>query len=339
MHVLTVRNVCQALTEGVALLRGRGAEENTRGGKVWVMPTPVTTAILSPAERVLFSAKRDANPAFHLFEAIWMLAGRNDVAPLNHFIRDFGDRFGESDGTMHGAYGHRWREALGYDQLDEVVTKLKRDRTNRQAVIQMWDGTPSDYVLNPTSPEKEIFGSDDLRGEWKDRPCNTHIYLRLRQDVLDITICCRSNDVIWGAYGANAVHFSILQEYLAARIGVGMGTLYQISNNFHGYLSTIDKGEERDNRYLGEKVHPRPMFTRPDYIDVDVQDFMECFDTGAPYPPEFMNPWFHEVLVPAVLSYKSFRDKDLDHAINLAAQIKAEDWKLAFIEWYIRRRK
>jgi thymidylate synthase len=321
MHVLRVRNVCQALTEGVALLRAHGAEEDTRGGKVLVMPTPVTTAILSPAERVLFSANRDANPAFHLFEAIWMLAGRNDVAPLNYFIRDFGSRFGEADGTMHGAYGHRWREALGTDQLDEVVIKLKRDRTNRQAVIQMWDC------------------AQDLTGEWKDRPCNTHIYLRIRQDVLDITICCRSNDVIWGAYGANAVHFSILQEYLAARIGVGMGTLYQISNNFHGYYSTIDKGGERDNRYLGDKVRPRPMFTRPDYIDLDVQDFMECFDTVTPYPAEFMNPWFHEVLVPAVLSYISFRDKDLDRAINLASQIKAEDWKLAFIEWYIRRRK
>jgi thymidylate synthase len=54
--------------------------------------------------------------------------------------------------------------------------------------------------------------------------------------VLDLTVLCRSNDVVWGAYGANAVHFSVLQEYLAGRIGVDVGVMYQFSNNYHGYV-------------------------------------------------------------------------------------------------------
>jgi len=249
-----------------------------------------------------------------------MLAGRNDVAPLNLFIRDFGQRFGEPDGTMHGAYGHRWRVALGIDQLDEVVARLRREPSTRQAVLQMWHAPM------------------DLLGVWRDIPCNTHIYLRVREGKLDLTVCCRSNDVIWGAYGANAVHFSVLQEYLAARIGLDMGILYQISNNFHGYLNTMDKVGE-DHRYLDDpEIKPQPMFTHPDYIDEDIGEFMENFDQGTVYPT-FNNPWFNETLVPLVRSYQFYRAEGADQAMIVAAVMKATDWRTAVTEWYERRVK
>lgn len=343
MYVITVRNVCSALPIGVTMLRENGVEEDTRAGPAMVMPSPVVTMIKQPAERVLFSAQRDANPAFHLFEAIWMLAGRNDVEPLNFFIRDFGSRFGEPDGTMHGAYGHRWRQAFGIDQLDEAASRLRREPNSRQVVLQMWDATPHQC--------------DDLTGDWKDRPCNTHIYLRVRRErynppaadflangdethsVLDMTVCCRSNDVIWGAYGANAVHFSILQEYLAARIGVDMGVLYQISNNFHGYLATMDKVSE-DNRYeVDQTITPSPMFRYHEHIDADIADFMAWFDAEEVACPMFLNPWFQETLVPAVLSYRVFRKEGGAAAARAAARVKATDWSVALAEWYMRRVK
>ena len=124
MYKLTAWNVCEVLPAGMFLLRDNGVVEDTRNGPAMVMPGPVTTMIQCPTERVLFSATRDANPAFHLFEAIWMLAGRNDVAPLNTFIRDFGERFGEPEGIVHGAYGHRWRNA-GQQQLDGIRTETR----------------------------------------------------------------------------------------------------------------------------------------------------------------------------------------------------------------------
>jgi thymidylate synthase len=321
MHVISVRNVCEALPAGVALLRERGVEEDTRAGPALVLPCPVTTCIERPAERVLFSAKRDANPAFHMFEAIWILAGRNDVAALNVFIRDFGERFGEPDGTMHGAYGHRWRAAFEIDQLDEAVAKLKRDPSTRQIVLQMWHAPL------------------DLLGEWKDRPCNTHIYVRAHNGRLDLTICCRSNDVIWGAYGANAVHFSVLQEYLAARLQLEMGVMYQISNNFHGYLSTMDK-MSADNRYADDpSIQPAPMFRYRDHIDSDIELFMSCFDNNDMVYPSFVNPWFNETLVPMIQSYRTFRTHGPAQAAIAAAKIKATDWGLALSEWYQRRVK
>jgi Thymidylate synthase len=325
MHVINVRNVCEALPIGVALLREKGVVEETRAGPALVMPCPVTTVIARPTERVLFSARRDANPAFHLFESIWMLAGRRDAAPLNKFVRDFGKRFAEPDGTIHGAYGHRWREAFEIDQLDEAVTKFKRSPSTRQVVIQMWHA-PLDLIET-----------------WRDIPCNTHLYLRVRGGVLDLTICCRSNDVIWGAYGANAVHFSVLQEYLAARIRVGVGILYQVSNNYHGYLSTLGKVEGKgtidglsDNRYFDSAMKPLPMFQFPDHIDQDIRIFMDCFDNRDLYPA-FVNPWFNDTLVPAIQSYLAYRSEGWGAAVVYLPQIKALDWRVAFTEWYMRR--
>lgn len=238
---------------GLELLLSEGVAEDSRAGRVIVAPWPVTTAYTHPRERVLFSAIRDANPFFHLVEALWMIAGRSDAGLLNLFVRDFGDRYAEPGGDIHGAYGHRWRghfwrdnhvvppgAAPGrhIDQLDEAVRILKEDPTSRQVVIAMWDPTID-------------LGVPGL----KDRPCNTHIYLRVRMTeamvsgdqmtgagpVLDLTVMCRSNDIIWGAYGANAVHFSVLQEYLAARIGVDVGTFYQVSNNFHAYEKELHR--------------------------------------------------------------------------------------------------
>ncbi len=84
MQILSVRNVCSALPTGMALLKTFGVIEESRAGRVLVVPNPVTTIYAQPTERVLFAAARNANPWFHLAEALYMLAGRNDSAFLEN---------------------------------------------------------------------------------------------------------------------------------------------------------------------------------------------------------------------------------------------------------------
>ena len=54
-----------------------------------------------------------------------------------------------------------------------------------------------------------------------------------------MTVCNRSNDMLWGAYGANAVHMSMLQEYLASRLEIAVGEYTQISDSFHVYQNDV----------------------------------------------------------------------------------------------------
>lgn len=373
MEIIRARNVNDAYAHGLELLRKYGARTSSRAGEVLVTPFPVMTVYSHPWERVLFDVKRDANPFFHMMEALWMLAGRDDATWLDQFVKDFSARFGEEDGTQHGAYGHRWRDAFGFDQLNVVVERLRQHPNDRQCVIQMWDCS-SDRV-SVYEGDIPTTGQNDLLGNWKDRPCNTHIYLRVRGlseiekwkklesmgvrrnpaernldgsdyhlmnavddlRVLDMTVCCRSNDIVWGAYGANAVHFSVLQEYLAARIGVGIGTYYQFSNNYHVYTNIFEKLDGNliaHQPYENELIKASTLVTQPEDFDVELSQWMaDPSHRGQNYQNEF----FSKVASPMFDAYKFWREKRVVDARRMLATMPVCDWRLAAEQWLARR--
>ena len=357
MHVIDAVNVNDAYVKGMRLLEKHGVLQPSRAGDVRVIPAPVTTRYQNPCERVLFDEARDANPFFHLMEALWMLAGRNDATWLDQFVGDFSKRFSE-DGIQHGAYGFRWRthftlsEAVEpgsvwmgqppdaedfepIDQLQVVIDKLKADPFDRRVVIQMWDPTV------------------DLCADKRDIPCNLCVMPRVISDTggnwLDITVACRSNDIIWGAYGANVVHFSVLQEYLAAKIGVKVGRYWQLSNNFHAYndvfykklrgLPNTFKGDfDEGDRYARGMVKATPIVTDVEKFDRDLALFFD-----PEYKAGYFNEFFATTAVPMRLSYEAWRRKDhltamgtLEEASPIAGRPKL-DWLLAARLWYARR--
>jgi thymidylate synthase len=331
MKIVTARNVCQALPQTMKHICNEGTHESSRAGDVIVAPAPMVIVTQCPRERVLFSSIRDANPFFHLAEAIWMLAGRNDAKFLDRYVSDFSKLYAEEDGRLHDAYGYRWRYSFGFDQLDAVVQKLTANPNDRQNVIQMWD-TRNDE-------------NNDLLGSWRSRPCNTSVFLRLNNGKLDMTVVCRSNDMLWGAHGSNAVHFSILQEYLAARIDAEIGVMYQLSNNAHIYADQFEKlelesvDELLDDRY-SDFVIPMAMFTDPEMIDDDITTFMKCIDEEKLLDyghGDYYNDWFDTVLTSMLLAHQFFKRKMYRDAIETAVEIEAADWRTAAMEWLERR--
>ena len=342
MHVITVPGVNAAYAQGLRYICERGELQNSRAGQVLVAPIPVTIVYTKPQERVLFDSLRDANPFFHIFESLWMLAGRNDAKWLDQFVKDFSSRFAEDDGIQHGAYGFRWRHHFDMegggewdlpDQLDSVVTMLVKDPESRRAVIQMWD---------PVA---------DLGANKKDVPCNVSVFLRVRTNrdyvhgnwkdvsVLDLTVCCRSNDFIWGMTGANAVHFSVLQEYLAGRIGVGIGRYYQIANNAHAYTNILPKLDKPQNLvfYPGTS----PMGTAWDRWDDDLSKFMAwtTLENPAQANLSYANAWFKETAEPMFYAHWLWRFARKPEALDYltTARNVAPDWKKAALEWMGRR--
>jgi thymidylate synthase len=370
MYAINARNVAEALPRGLELLLDRGRREDSRAGQVIVMDAPVCTIYQQPRERVLFSAVRDANPFFHLAESLWMLAGRRDAEFPSRFVSDFAIRFGEEDGTIHDAYGWRWRRMLGFDQLTAVVQQLTEKPESRQAVIQMWDATPHG------NPPASLDGMNDLLGDWRTRPCNTHAYLRIRNEeipprilghagdevpVLDITVCCRSNDVVMGAYGANAVHFSILQEYLAAMLDVGVGRYYQFSNNYHVYQATLDMLDGRDdrrrfvedNRYEAwedRTVEPTPLVHDAALFDQELAFMLHNYDrmcsgTLGPLTPDTWNAatlnnhFLSRTAWPMLMAHYWHKRRDGTIRDAWLELIEASDWGAASREWIERRRR
>lgn len=333
MEVLCVPNVHYALPEGLRLLRNKGVESTSRNGPVLVVPGPVTTWYRRPEQRVIFWEERDANPFFHLMESLWMLAGRNDVAFVAQYVQRMRS-FSDDGKTLHGAYGHRWRQWFGFDQLGHIIEALKANPTDRRNVLQMWDAR------------------SDLGRNGKDVPCNTQAYFSVGPDGrLDMTVCCRSNDVVWGAYGANAVHFSFLQEYVARSIGIPVGQYWQISNNYHGYRKTVDPlmhlAQEADKfdaqsrlamdpYKLAEIEHFPIMQTDPKDWQVDLQMFL-----GEGPIVGLRDPFFRRVVIPMEQAYRAYKKTSdpgrFAKAKEILEQCKAMDWRLACTEWIERR--
>jgi thymidylate synthase len=342
MRLITANNVNTAYEMGLAMLLKEGIKEPSRAGDVLVMPFPVTTQYVCPMERVLFDPVRDANPFFHLFEALWMLAGRKDATWLDQFVKDFSRRYAETNGEQHGAYGYRWRHhftkagepegVFGTDQLAVAIRRLKKDWTDRRVVIQMW---------NP-----EV----DLDADKLDIPCNLCVLPRIVTDPdrdfsrpkLEITVMCRSNDAVWGAYGANAVHFAFLQEYLAAMIEVDTGHYYQHSNNFHVYTNVLDKvrvgGPIRDpyrTQDFNSKMTWCKLVTKPDTFDQELELFLS-------QPKEhvvFSNLFFNDVARPMYLAHACYKLGHWTKAFEfLATMPPSNDWYRAAHAWFMRRK-
>jgi thymidylate synthase len=236
MRVINAETVSQALHDGLHHLRICGQKQPSRVGDVIVSPMPVMTIYKNPLNRVLFSPIRDANPFFHVMESLWMLAGRNDLPWLTQFNKGFASYSDDGGLTQPGAYGYRWRNYFGYDQLETIITELKNNPTTRRCVLAMWDPGMHDLIEPGEERAGDLFQA--LAGS-ADVPCNTHAYFDMIDGKLNMTVCCRSNDIIWGAYGANAVHFSFLLEYVAAATGLPMGVYRQMSNNFHLYTNIV----------------------------------------------------------------------------------------------------
>lgn len=316
---LTVNNLDQGLNDILWRFRSSSEPFTSRNGTVMRLTEPIMVTYTNPTERVLFNPKRDANPYFHLMECLWMLTGRNDVKWISQFNKRMRE-FSDNEHSFHGAYGHRWRVHFGFDQLMDIINLLKHEPDTRRAVIAMWD---------PAS---------DLDADSVDLPCNTHIYFDIVHGRLNMTVCNRSNDVIWGMFGANTVHMSFLQEIVAAMIGVPIGIYRQFSNNAHLYTK-IGQGMELynklpayvDNVYAKEAITPYPVVTHPEHWFNDLDIFMHEQDFL-----DIKNPFFHDVAIPMWDSWFARKEGTGDGRKELM-DVEATDWRLACLQWIERR--
>lgn len=303
----------------------------SRYGDVYQIVEPVLITYTHPRERVLLNDARDCNPFFHLYESLWMLAGRRDVEPLAYYnskMREFSD-----DGdTYYGAYGHRWRKHFGVDQLTKIVEELKEDPNSRRVVLQIWDA------------ETDL----GLEIKTKDKPCNTQAYFAIRcehnhpesgegygMQYLDMTVCNRSNDMVWGMLGANVVHFSFLQEWLANQLEVQVGQYHQFTNNLHVYK---------------ERWTPKKWLNRcyPDYpqntIGLDaslseIERFVTYHQTNQPHAtePNWESLFLRYVARHMCNAFHYHKARDYASAVDAMKLCGADDWYIAGSDWLSKR--
>lgn len=365
MHVIYGDNINHAYAKGVEFFArsfvGHGVRVlESRDGPTLEATSPVTTVYGHPCQRILFDPVRNANPFFHFFETLWMLAGREDVKWLSYFLGDIA-KYSDDGKRYHGAYGYRLR-GIDHDQIGWVIRHLHEDPNSRRATLSIFSH------LFDHRPSKDI-------------PCNTTVSFSLRAGRLHMTVFCRSNDMLWGAYGANVVQFSTIQELIAACLGVQVGTYTQISNSFHVYTArplwkeviadyqatgryavkdpyqfetqidntpipkiehySIGTGNERSDKVQRFEDKPSDRYANfTHHLTVLMRAISTAQDTGRHVPFAGSGlAYFEDVATGMFNAFQYYKQGRLDAAIEHAnLNVAADDWRWAAILWLNRIR-
>lgn len=370
MHFRT-KNVNTAFKKLVTLFHyskdSNIVKEQSRNGPVLMCVEPVTLTYNNPLERVLFNPKRDCNPFFHMYEALWMLAGRNDVKSLSTYTSKMA-QYSDDGITFNGAYGKRWykyvatekkiteNETTTYqyevsNQLTRLINHLKANPTSRRAVLQMWD----------------VYDDLEKVDTSKDVCCNLSVCFSIRTitepdqnylidsnkmyktvSYLDMTVFNRSNDLIKGMLGANYVHFTFLQEYIAECLEVKVGKYNQVSNNLHVYPNAIWNPIEwlkcNVNMYATKPSFDKhiPLLHNVTKLEFDreLQDVVTMCGNLKTLkkvnPNDYKSCFIKTVAIPVFKAYAYYKEpeSEINHLMySWLDEINLPDWKLAATQW------
>lgn len=148
-------------------------------------------------------------------ELCWYLAASNKVEDIFYYIPRYAEE--DENGIVHGGYGPRLFSWDGVNQIDNVVRLLKDKPSSRRGVIQLFD-------------------RQDLTEVHKDIPCTCSLQFLIRDSKLQLITYMRSNDAYMGL-PHDIFCFTMIQELVAATLGVELGSYFHFVGSLHLYAS------------------------------------------------------------------------------------------------------
>lgn len=174
----------------------------------------VELVLLDASSNLIVNNTRHLNYAFMLAEWLWIMTGcalKDAIFPFN---RKLLMSVGEHDHTFTGAYGPKWIE-----QLPFILDALKSDDHSRQAVVNIWRDRPRASA---------------------DTPCTLSWQFLIRDELLHMITTMRSNDV-WLGTPYDLFSFTMIQQWLAAQLGVKAGSYAHRVGSFHAYVRDLPR--------------------------------------------------------------------------------------------------
>lgn len=225
--------------------------------------TGVSVTLHDPRENIIASEARKLSYRFLVAEWLWIWFGHDDVETITHYNRHIA-QFSDNGVDFNGSYGVPVKA-----QWPVVENLLRRDPASRQAIIQ-------------------IFGYGGQKRESKDVPCTLSFQFFIRQGKLELIATMRSSD-IWLGFPYDAFNFTMMQNIMAALLGVQLGTFTLNIGSSHLY----DRNENDAQRVLLERESsirsPRLVAAPPEWLDDILSrrpaNLAEEFDGNSPIMP------------------------------------------------------
>ena len=175
--------------------------------------------IENPTNKVITNKERNWNEAYAAAEWDWYLSGDPRISTLGRIygkIPPIWLRMADSKGEVNSNYGYQWRRN---DQLENVINMLKKNNETRQAAISIYDGKTIHQYAHDT-------------------PCTYAVQFTIVQSKLYMSVYMRSND-LWYGFCNDQYQFASLQEMVAERLNLPVGTYYHHAHNLHLYNDKI----------------------------------------------------------------------------------------------------
>lgn len=243
MYTFSGDNPTTLYKEMLDKLYKEGDELSPRGKLIKEL-RPVSIEYTNPYNRTTFLATRRINPFFQLAESFQIISGINDAKWLSMFNANM-INFSDDGKTYNAFYGERLRHwgnnspkgvlsEKALDQLYDVYKRILEDKDTRQAMAA---------IGNPTFDNYEYLNVE----KGKDIACNLYITFKVRNNKLHMVVFNRSNDLHWGAMGANIVQFSTIQETMCSWLrnsgkeefnNLELGSYHQIADSLHIYMDS-----------------------------------------------------------------------------------------------------
>lgn len=187
-----------------------------RGKDAWES-TNITFRVTNPADRTPYLATRRANIVFNHAEALWYLAGRDDLDMIGYYAPSLARLSTDGRRLTGTAYGPRLFapcEPDGLSQFDRVIALLRADPDSKRAAMPIMR---PDELVDPANP---------------DVACTLGLHLMLRGGRLHMTGYMRGNDAVVGLL-CDVFSFTFIQELAARLLDVPVGTYTHHVGSMH----------------------------------------------------------------------------------------------------------
>ena len=175
--------------------------------------------IENPLDHAIENEERKWNPVYAEAEWQWYLSGDRNTAKLGELygkVPEIWKRMADGEGDVNSNYGWQWKRN---DQIGYVIDLLRHSPDTRQAAISIYD-----------CKEHDTFTFDT--------PCTYAVQFTILDNKLNMSVVMRSND-LWFGFCNDQYQFSKLQDLIAWKLDIEVGTYFHFAHNLHLYNDKI----------------------------------------------------------------------------------------------------
>lgn len=216
----------------------------------------VNLILTNPKRRFLENANRKLKLYYAIGEFIWYMRGSNSLEEIQYYAPSM-SQFSDDGSTLQGAYGPKI-----VTQIDKLITVLRHDNGTRRAVLP-------------------LYSASELGKDSKDIPCTLTLEFLIRDNKLHLIVNMRSNDIFLGL-PYDIFSFTMIQEYIANKLGLNLGYYYHNVGSLHVYKKHFDRIKEISTM----SVYKTSEFNNSNLIFKNFNDLLiieKSIRNGSPY--------------------------------------------------------